>query len=146
MGQPYLTDIFVELHVPDFAVVKDFYGKLGFKAVWEEPAHENKGYLVMKKGKSLLGFYCGNDQVFNHLYFKKFPKITPRGYAVEITIPIKNIEGYYKKICKVIDAKYVVGPLKLSHYDKTPKQNFCLIDPFGYYLHFSHPMNLLYKK
>lgn len=27
--------VHIELHVPDFAVVKDFYGCLGFSVVWE---------------------------------------------------------------------------------------------------------------
>src|SRR3972149_7564904 len=146
MGKPFRSDVFVELHGPNFEAVKDFYSKLGFKIVWEEPAHGQKGYLVMKKGKSLMGFYCGSNQVFEHHYFKQFSKTTPRGYAVEITIPIRNIEDYYQKICQKIESKYIVEPLKISPWDKTPKKAFRLVDPFGFYLHFSKPMNMLYKE
>lgn len=145
MGKPFLTDIFVELHVPDFALAKDFYEKLDFKKVWEIEPRGRQGYLVMKKGKSLLGFYCGSQEVYQHSYFKKFAPDTPRGYAVEITISIRDIEAYYQKISRKIDKKYIVQPLKLSHYDKTSKLNFRLVDPFGFYLHFSKPMNMLYK-
>ena len=30
-----LTDVLIELHVPDFKPVKDFYSQLGFEIVWE---------------------------------------------------------------------------------------------------------------
>ena len=63
------TDVFVELHVPDFEKVKEFYGKLGFGVVWEREKVENKGYLVMRRGASVLNFFCGTEEVFNHDYF-----------------------------------------------------------------------------
>ena len=53
------TDVFVELHVPDFEKGKEFYGKLGFGVVWEREKVENKGYLVMRRGASVLNFFCG---------------------------------------------------------------------------------------
>lgn len=33
--QNALSNVILELHVPDFDTVKDFYGKLGFEVVWE---------------------------------------------------------------------------------------------------------------
>jgi predicted lactoylglutathione lyase len=37
------TDIQLELHVPDFELVKKFYGDLGFEVVWERKPQEKKG-------------------------------------------------------------------------------------------------------
>ena len=100
------TDVFIELHVPDFKKVIDFYTKLGFKIVWR-----SEDYLVIKKGKSILNFYGNSNKIFRQSYFKKFPKNTKRGYATEIVIPIDNIKEFYSKIIK--HAK-IVEPLKLK--------------------------------
>lgn len=69
-----LTDVIIELHVSDFDRVRDFYEKLGFKEVWSYPPKEQSGYLVMKRSDSILGFFCGNEEVYNHPFFKRFPK------------------------------------------------------------------------
>lgn len=48
-----LSDVMIELHVPDFELTKKFYGDLGFKVVWEKKPEQRKGYLVMKAGGEL---------------------------------------------------------------------------------------------
>ena len=126
-----VSDILLELHVPDFKLTKKFYKDLGFKVVWEKKPNERKGYLVMRKGDSILNFYCGNNHVYEQTYFKRFPKTTKRGYAVEIVIPLDDIEGFYKKIYKKYKTK-VVEPIRLHFH----KQDFRMIDPFGFYLRF----------
>jgi catechol 2,3-dioxygenase-like lactoylglutathione lyase family enzyme len=125
------SDILIELHVPDFQATKKFYKSLGFNIVWERKPNERKGYLVMKRGNSIINFYCGNGHVYEQSYFKTFPKNTKRGYAVEIIIPIDNIEPFYKKIYKRYK-KNIVGQLKVRFL----KPDFRMIDPFGFYLRF----------
>jgi hypothetical protein len=51
--QPY-NNTLVELHVPDFQQVKDYYIPLGFEIVWERPPEGFKGYLVMKMENNIL--------------------------------------------------------------------------------------------
>ena len=144
MPKPTLTDISIELHVPVFSAVKDFYGKLGFKVVWERQPKGNSGYLVMKRNKSILCFYCGSKQVYKHSFFKKFPKTTPRGYGVEVAIYISDekIEDFYKHVLKTIGKKYIAEQLKVKPWGS---KDFRMIDPFGYYLCMREPQNILKK-
>jgi lactoylglutathione lyase len=137
-----LTDVIIELHVPDFKAVKEFYSKLGFRKVWEYPPKEQSGYLVMKREKSIIAFFCGNSQVYNHPYFRKFPKKTPRGFGVEIAVYISDqpIEKYYESVIKKIGKKYIVEELKTKPWGL---KDFRITDPFGYYLRFGEPENIL---
>lgn len=140
MGAPAKSDVILELHVPDFEKVKEFYGKLGFRVVWERKPEGMKGYLVMKKGGSILCFWAGNEEVYSHPYFKQFSKETKRGYGVEIIIFVKNIEKYYEKVKKF--AKVVEELTTQPWGDK----DFRIEDPFGFYLRFSSPYNTLYAE
>lgn len=137
-----LTNIIIELHVPDFVKVKNFYGKLGFKKVWEYPVIKQAGYLIMKRNESILAFFCGNKEVYNHPYFKKFPKNTVRGYGVEIAIYISDlpIEDYYRQVIAKIDNQFIVQPLRKQPWGL---KDFRLVDPFGYYLSIREPDNIL---
>lgn len=137
MSKPFLSDIILELHVPDFEKVKVFYGKLGFEVVWERKPDGFKGYLVIKKGNSVLCFWAGNDEVYNHPYFKEWPKDTKRGYGVELVIFVEDVEKYYEEVKKF--AK-VVEELELKPWGDT---DFRIEDPFGYYLRFSSPYDTL---
>lgn len=127
-----VSDVMVELHVPDFGTAKRFYGGLGFIVVWErQPKNPNTKYLVMKRGTSILNFYSGTNEVYNHSYFKKFPRTTPRGYGVEIIIPVDGIESFYKEV----SIKYEKNIVKsLGQVSSHP--DFRIIDPFGFYLRF----------
>lgn len=138
MSKPALNDVVIELHVPDFEKVKDFYGKLGFEIVWEREPEGFKGYLVMKRENSILCFWAGNDEIYNHPYFKQFPKDTKRGYGVEIVIFVEDIEKFYEEVSKF--AK-VVEKLTLQPWGD---EDFRVEDPFGYYLRFSSPYNTLH--
>src|SRR5262249_23004176 len=46
--------VLVELHVPNFQLIKEFYGKLGFDVVWERKPEGSKGYLVIQREKNIL--------------------------------------------------------------------------------------------
>jgi len=109
-----LTETIIELSVPDFEKAKDFYTKLGFEVVWEEPPKGMNGYMVMKYGRNILCFFCGNEEVFNHPYFKNFPKDTIRGYGVEISLPIENIDSLLSRYIITIAKKEYLSTFKIT--------------------------------
>ncbi|HZY46988.1 MAG TPA: VOC family protein [Candidatus Bathyarchaeia archaeon] len=117
------TDVYIELHIPDFKKAIQFYTQLGFRLVWR-----TEDYLVMKRKKSVLNFYGGSQKIYSHSYFGRFKKNTKRGYGVEIIIPVDRVESFYKTVKRF--AK-VVQPLQLK---KWGRRDFRILDPFGFYL------------
>lgn len=144
MNKVALSDVILEIHVPNFDTVKDFYGKLGFEKVWEYPPKGQSGYLVMKRNDSVLAFFCGNEEVYSHSFFKQFPKTTPRGYGVEICIYIsdQDIDTYYQHVLQEIGEKNIVTKLETKPWGS---KDFRMIDPFGYYLCIREESNILHK-
>ena len=135
--KPAQNNVLLELHVPDFEKVKEYYGKLGFKVAWEREPEGEKGYLTLTMGDNILSFWPGNEKVYEQNYFKRFPKNTKRGYGVEIVIMVENIEIYYEKIkefANVVD-ELIKRPWGLK--------DFRVEDPFGYYLRFTSSHNIL---
>lgn len=127
----------LELHVPDFKKVKEYYGKLGFEIIWERKPEGFKGYLILKMGDNILCFWAGNDYVYEQLYFKRFPQNTKRGYGVEIVIMVDDVEEYYSKVkgfANVVE-EMVLQPWGLK--------DFRVEDPFGYYLRITTHHNIL---
>jgi len=121
----------VELHVPDFKIVLDFYGKLGFKKIWHRSEKTNANYLIMEREGVIINFWPGNNNVYTQSYFKRFPKNTKRGYGVEIVITVDNINAFHdtvKKFAQVVDP-LVKRPWGIK--------DFRVEDPFGYYLRFT---------
>lgn len=118
----------IELHVPDFDRVLDFYGKLGFKKVWHRSENNNADYLVMEREGTLLNFWPGNERVYEQSYFKNFPKDTKRGYGVELVIPVDDVKAFHGQIQGF--AK-IVNPLVERPWGLW---DFRIEDPFGYYL------------
>jgi uncharacterized glyoxalase superfamily protein PhnB len=123
----------LELHVPDFNPVKEFYGRLGFSVVWERKPEGYKGYLVMERTGAILCFWAGNEEVYTHSHFKKFPSDTPRGYGVEIIIGIEDVEAFHDQIKGFAE---VVDPLVTQPWGL---KDFRIVDPFGYYIRFTEP-------
>ncbi|GAP13228.1 protein containg glyoxalase-like domain [Longilinea arvoryzae] len=142
MTKVITSDIVLELHVPDFRPVIQFYSLLGFKKVWIN--NDKEGYLVMKRDKSILNFYCGSEKVYEHSFFKRFPKATVRGYGVEIVLPIRHIDKFYKTVCSLIDEKKLNGEI-VEELALKPwgKMDFRMTDPFGFYLRFTEITNWL---
>ena len=101
----------------------DFYKILGFKVVWI-----SNDYLVMRKDRSVLNFYNGSENVYNHRYFKAFSKNTKRGYAVEIVLLVEDVKAFYKEIK---DKVKVVEKLKLKPWGAW---DFRIEDIFGFYV------------
>lgn len=127
----------LELHVPDFDVVKLYYGKIGFEVVWERMPEGKKGYLVMRMENNILCFWCGNNNVYQQEYFKQFLKETKRGYGVEIVLIVSGLEAYYERVKAMAN---VVEELTMQPWGL---KDFRAVDPFGYYLRFSPPHDIL---
>lgn len=126
----------VELHVPDFNIVLDFYGKLGFRTVWQRSNGDSGDYLVMERAGTILSFWPGNDQVFNQSYFNRFPKDTKRGFGVEIVITVEDVQKLHDEIKSF--AK-IVNPLVKRAWGLW---DFRIEDPFGYYLRITEPHDI----
>jgi catechol 2,3-dioxygenase-like lactoylglutathione lyase family enzyme len=134
--------IVIELHVPDFKKVKTFYKKLGFEIVGDEPIGKELGYIVLKLGKTYLNFYGGDNRIYKHSFFNEFPKDTRRGYEIEITVILDNIEKYYKKVYPKIKSA-IVQPLIIKRWGK---KDFRISDPFGFYIRFTEPVDWVKSK
>jgi len=134
---PAQNNILLELHVPDFEKVKEYYEKLGFDIIWERKPEGFKGYLILKMENNILCFWAGNEHVYEQSYFKRFPKDTKRGYGVEIVIMVDDVEAYYSKVkgfANVVE-ELVLQPWGLK--------DFRVEDPFGYYLRITTYHNIL---
>ncbi len=132
------NNLVIELHVPDFNKVKEFYACLGFtETIFEHIPAEQPGYLVLKRksdlGDTLLHFYGGDERVYNQSFFKQFPKDTRRGYATEITIPVNDIDSVYEKVKNLVPDAIVRELKDLVDIDIKWK-DFRMVDPFGYYI------------
>lgn len=134
------NNVLIELQVPDFKKVKEFYSRLGFKMAWERKPEGFKGYLVLKMKNNILCFWAGNEQVWYQEYFRQFPKSSKRGYAVEIIIMVDDVESFYKK---VKDFANVVEELKMQPWGL---KDFRIEDPFGFYLRITEHHNILDSK
>jgi hypothetical protein len=80
MEKSIRNNLIIELHVPDLAIVKDFYSKLGFKITMDDTPNENNpGYLTMTRKDELestmLNFYGGDERVYNQSYFKQLTRL-----------------------------------------------------------------------
>lgn len=127
----------IELHVPDFDKVLEFYGKLGFKKVWHRSEDNNADYLVMNREGTILNFWPGNDSVYEQSYFKNFPKDTKRGYGVEIVIGVDEVKKLHEEVKSF--AK-IVNPLVKRPWGLW---DFRIEDPFGYYIRITEKHDIL---
>jgi len=127
----------VELHVSDFKKTKSFYIKLGFEVVWERFSDGFKGYLVMKLENNVICFWGGNEDIYQHDYFSRFSSDTPKGFGVELVLLVKDLEPLYRRVKNmgIICEKLQVRPWGV--------RDFRVLDPWGFYLRFSDPHNIL---
>lgn len=127
------SDVLVELHVPDIARAKRFYRRFGFRAVREEDARDGDGYLVMRRGASVMCFWGGNGAARSHEYFGRFRGVSKRGYGVEIVIPVADVDAAFRAARA---ARCVVEPPREREWGA---RDFRAEDPFGFYLRFTEP-------
>lgn len=123
----------VELHVPAFGPVKEFYGRLGFTIAREERVADGDGYLVLRRGPNILRFWPGSDAIDRHEHFSAFPASTRRGYGVEIVIVVDDLDAVY---AAAREFATIVGPLRERPWGL---RDFRVEDPFGYYLRITEP-------
>lgn len=141
MASPIKNNLIIELHVPNLNVVKDFYSKLGFEVKVNDDINETDlGYVTMlrrdKIGNTLINFYGGDDRVYKQSYFKNFPNNTKRGYAIEVTIPVSDIDVLYKVIIENLE-NHIVRKLVESKDHDYKWKDFRMEDPFGFYIRFT---------
>lgn len=131
------SGVVVELHVPDFEIVKNYYLPLGFEVVWEREPEGKKGYLVLRLDNNVLCFWAGNDAVHEQTYFKQFPSDSPRGYGVELIVMVDNIEAFYER------AKAHANVVKQLTMREWGLKDFRAVDPAGFYLRFTEKYDTL---
>ena len=135
------NNLVLELHILDFEKARKFYSIFGFKEILNDSTSgggSDLGYMVLKRddkmGSSLLNFYGDKKKVSQHARFVDFPEDTPKGYAVEITIPVSNVEKLQEEIKPKIDESQIGQELVLKRWGK---KDFRVIDPFGFYVRFT---------
>lgn len=138
MKNPIRNNLVIELHVPDFAPIKEFYPKLGFEILREDPIEDGSAkYLILIRkselGDTMLHFWGGDEGVYNQSYYKQFPKDTVRGYAAELTIPVVDVDAAYTEAQERIP-DYIVKPLKETITNQQSWRDFRLADPYGFYI------------
>lgn len=141
MKKPITNNLIIELHVPDLEKAKEFYSKLGFSiSLDDKPNEKELGYLTMTRndqaGKTIINFYGGDERVYSQSFFKQFPKETKRGYAVEVTIVVAEIDEFYSQIKEILRDNVVREIIELEDHDHKWK-DFRMVDPFGFYLRFT---------
>ena len=136
-----VNNLVLELHVPDFATARQFYAMFGFEEIKYDPESgggSDLGYMILKRddklGETHLNFYGDKAKVVQHSHFVDFPADTPRGYAVEITIPVSDVYDLWCQVKDKLPSAQIVQPLKLKRWGK---EDFRVIDPFGFYVRFT---------
>jgi hypothetical protein len=136
-----INNLVLELHIPAFQPARDFYALFGFKELSYDPTSggsSDKGYMVLQRtdsyGRCLINFYGDKPDVTQHAHFKEIPEGTPRGYEVEITIPVENVEELWEAVKDKIPANQISQELTLKRWGK---KDFRVADPFGFYVRFT---------
>jgi len=82
----------------------------------------------------LFKFYGDDGKAPQNSHFIDFPSDTPRGYAVEITVPVADINALWKEVKNKLTEKQIAQPLTLKQWGKS---DFRVVDPFGFYVRFT---------
>ena len=135
------NNLVIELHIPDFQKARDFYNIFGFEQLRYDPTSgggSDLGYMILKRtdalGETHLNFYGDKEKVSQHAFFKDFPANTRRGYEVEITIPVSDVEGLWNAVKNTLKPEQIAQPLTLKRWNK---KDFRIVDPFGFYIRFT---------
>jgi hypothetical protein len=136
-----INNLVLELHIPDFETARKFYALFGFKEIGYDPTSgggSDLGYMVLKRddsiGNTSINFYGDKEKVSQHKYFADFPTNTPKGYEVEITVPVSDVKGLWEEVKDKIPEKQIAQPLTLKRWNKW---DFRVADPFGFYVRFT---------
>ncbi|MEI7603647.1 MAG: hypothetical protein WCJ19_01345 [bacterium] len=134
------NNLILELHVPDLDKAKAFYALFGFYELSSDPITDDElGYLILARNDEVLGrtiicFYGGRESVSQQEYFVKFPSDTLRGYAVETTIPVSNIDKLWDYVLPNLASESIAQALEIKSWGV---KDFRIVDPFGFYFRFT---------
>jgi uncharacterized glyoxalase superfamily protein PhnB len=138
---PIRNNLVLELHIPSFTPAREFYGLFGFEQMSYDPTSgggSDLGYMVLIRrdsiGDTMINFYGDKDKVSKHARFNEFPVDTPRGYAVEITVPVSDVVGLWEQIKGKLKENVISQELITKRWGK---QDFRVVDPFGFYVRFT---------
>jgi hypothetical protein len=136
-----INNLVLELHIPDFNKAREFFAIFGFKQIMYDPTSgggSDLGYMVLKRedkiGNTSINFYGDKEKVSQHKYFADFPTSTPRGYEVEITVPVSDVEKLWEEVKDKLKSERIAQPLTFKRWNK---KDFRVIDPFGFYIRFT---------
>ena len=139
------NNLAIELHVPDFEPVRAFYALFGFterRYKAHTGGEHDLGHLVLGReddnGTTLLNFYGGKESISLQSHFRQFDSHTPRGYAVEVSIPVADVAALWDEVKDTLTATQIAQPLQSKRWGK---QDFRVIDPFGFYVRFTEPID-----
>ena len=145
MMKNVVNNLILELHIPNFDMARSFYKMLGFEEILYDPTSgggSDLGYMVLKRtdviGNTSINFYGDKEKVSEHDRFADFPKNTPKGYAVEITVPVSDVENIWDNVKERLEKNQIAQPLTLKRWGK---KDFRVIDPFGFYIRFTELVN-----
>ena len=124
--KPAVNHLLVELYASDFSTAKMFYGLFGFAVAWETPK-----LLVLTRRQVILCFWPGND------YITRLPPDTVRGHGVELIIMVEDIDEAY---AVAMQHATMIDRLRLRPWGI---KEFRIADPFGYFLKFAEPYDIL---
>lgn len=127
----------VELHVPDFAPAKRFYGALGFTVAREESGDED-GYLVMVHGPDILRFWPGSPSALRRGHFAGDTG-TP-GHRVEIVLTFNDLDATFSRAASLATT---VEPIRMRHWGL---RDFRVLDPYGFYVRCTEPHDPLISR
>lgn len=113
MAKDTVNRLEVELHVPDFAPVFDFYGKLGFQKVAHRSDETNPNYLVMERDHVVLCFWPGNDSYYEAVkpFANVVEELRKRPWGLK-DFRVEDPFGYYLRITErhdITDPNYAVA-------------------------------------
>jgi lactoylglutathione lyase len=135
------NNLILELHIPDFQKAREFYSLFGFEELSYDPTSgggSSLGYLVLQRkdtiGRSIINFYGDRPEVIKHDHFNQFPQDTPRGYEVEVTFPVDNVEKLWHEVKGKLIKKQISQELIKKRWGKS---DFRIVDPFGFYIRFT---------
>jgi len=135
------NNLVLELHIPNFKIAREFYFKFGFTELLYDATSgggSDLAYMVLERkdriGRTLINFFGDKNEVSQHKRFVDFPDNTPRGYAVEITVPVADVEKLWDTILSKIGESSISQPLTLKRWGK---RDFRVVDPFGFYIRFT---------
>ncbi len=139
------NNLVLELHIPDFAKARDFYSLFGFEELSYDPTSgggSSLGYIVLQRsdslGRAMINFYGDKPEVVKHAHFNQFPEDTPRGYGVEITFLVDDVQILWEKVKDKLTDKQIAQKLVTKRWDK---KDFRVVDPSGFYLRFTEPVD-----